>query len=172
MQTYFSKQDRWDKQDAMIPKEYPPLLQIHSSKVRAVAANSIQFPGLPDASCRETDSCPVTILITGSNKTLAESVAGKIFIDTPDPKSISDLDSIANGIFGTNDGWRDDWHTPLIHVRARCSKNSSSEVVESDFICAEGLNLWRNSSLDVNTELFKGYREGNTEGKTNEILAG
>nr|XP_016505199.1 PREDICTED: ABC transporter A family member 7-like [Nicotiana tabacum] len=94
-------------------------------------------------------------------------VAGKMFTDTPDPKSTSDVDTIANGNFGRNDGLS----SPLIHVRSRCSKNSSSEVAESDVICVEGLNLWRNSSLDINTELFKGFREGNTGGKINAFLA-
>lgn len=41
-----------------------------------------------------------------------------------------------------------------------------------DIICVEGLNLWRNSSAEINDELFKGYREGNTQGMLNEILAG
>lgn len=38
--------------------------------------------------------------------------------------------------------------------------------------CAQGLNLWRNYSIDVNDEIFKGYRKGNPEGKINEIAAG
>ncbi|OIS96113.1 PREDICTED: ABC transporter A family member 7-like [Nicotiana attenuata] len=166
MQTYFNKQER-EHFEADNPNGYPPLLQIPSPKFRAVATDSIQFPGLPDASCRETDSCPVTILITGSNRSFAESVAGKMFTDTPDPNSTSDVDTIANGIFGRNDGLS----SPLVHVRSRCSKNSSSEVAESDVICVEGLNLWRNSSLEINTELFKGFREGNTDGKINAFLA-
>lgn len=36
----------------------------------------------------------------------------------------------------------------------------------------EGLNLWRNTSAEINDEQFKGFREGNTEGKLNEVLAG
>lgn len=38
--------------------------------------------------------------------------------------------------------------------------------------CVQGLNLWRNSSSDVNRELFKGYRKGNLEEKINEFAAG
>ena len=38
--------------------------------------------------------------------------------------------------------------------------------------CAQGLCLWRNSSSDINDELYKGYPRGNTEGQTNEIVAG
>lgn len=38
--------------------------------------------------------------------------------------------------------------------------------------CVQGLNLWRNSSPDVNSELFKGYRKGNLEEKINEFATG
>ncbi|KAK6924978.1 ABC transporter-like, ATP-binding domain, partial [Dillenia turbinata] len=38
-------------------------------------------------------------------------------------------------------------------------------------ICAEGLNLWRNSSSEINDQLYKGYQEGNGEKKINEIVA-
>ena len=35
-----------------------------------------------------------------------------------------------------------------------------------------GLYLWMNSSSEVNNELFKGYHQGNLEGKINEFVAG
>lgn len=38
--------------------------------------------------------------------------------------------------------------------------------------CVRALCLWRNSSSEVNDELFKGYREGNLEKKINEFAAG
>ena len=38
--------------------------------------------------------------------------------------------------------------------------------------CAQGLYLWRNSSSDINDELYKGYRKGNPEKRINEIVAG
>ncbi|CAA7031232.1 unnamed protein product [Microthlaspi erraticum] len=34
--------------------------------------------------------------------------------------------------------------------------------------CVQGSNLWRNSSSDVNNELYKGYRKGNPDDKINE----
>ncbi|KAF3599674.1 hypothetical protein F2Q69_00035540 [Brassica cretica] len=37
--------------------------------------------------------------------------------------------------------------------------------------CVQGLNLWRNSSREVNSEIFRGYQKGNPEGKINEIVA-
>lgn len=38
--------------------------------------------------------------------------------------------------------------------------------------CVQGLYLWRNSSSEVNAELYKGYRKGNLEEKINEFVAG
>ncbi|XAR50076.1 Sulfate-transporting ATPase [Bertholletia excelsa] len=37
--------------------------------------------------------------------------------------------------------------------------------------CVQGLQLWRNSSGDINDELYKGYWKGNSEHKINELLA-
>ncbi|KAL0440636.1 UNVERIFIED_CONTAM: ABC transporter A family member 7, partial [Sesamum radiatum] len=37
--------------------------------------------------------------------------------------------------------------------------------------CVQGLQLWRNSSTEINDELYKGYRKGNAERKINEIVA-
>lgn len=38
--------------------------------------------------------------------------------------------------------------------------------------CVQGFSLWRNSSSEINDELYKGYRKGNPERKINEIVAG
>lgn len=42
----------------------------------------------------------------------------------------------------------------------------------SDVRCVQGLHLWRNSSSEINDELYKGYRKGNPERQINEIVAG
>ncbi|XP_060170129.1 ABC transporter A family member 7-like [Lycium barbarum] len=176
LQSYTNKAKR-EKKGPVFPDELPPLLQIPSPQFRAVMTDSMLFPGLPDASCRGTGSCPATVLITGNNRTLGESVAGKMFIDSSEPNSTTDFEIIADGIFGTNSSYYMRYIGLLFHVRPQCSaaipspfRNSSAET-DLDVICVEGLNLWRNSSAEINDELFKGYREGNTEGKLNEVLA-
>lgn len=63
---------------AIIPFEFPPLLQVPSPQFRAVRDDSIPFPDLPNASCRESGSCPATVLITGNNRTLGESTHSHI----------------------------------------------------------------------------------------------
>ncbi|KAF5933665.1 hypothetical protein HYC85_029836 [Camellia sinensis] len=92
------------------PPENPPMLQIPLPNDRATRNPLTPVEDLPDESCKKTNSCPATILLTGNNKTLG-------------------LDS----------------------------KN--------------GLNLWHNRSNEINDELFKGYWNGNSEKRTNEIVA-
>ncbi|KAF8390228.1 hypothetical protein HHK36_024753 [Tetracentron sinense] len=63
---------------------------------------------------------------------------------------------------------------PLLQIPA-----PEYRAVRTDFLpftdlphrCLKGLNLWRNSSSEINDELFKGYRHGNPERKINEIIA-
>lgn len=45
-------------------------------------------------------------------------------------------------------------------------------VLNIEVRCVQGLHLWRNSSSEINDELFKGYHKGNSERKINEIVAG
>ena len=45
-------------------------------------------------------------------------------------------------------------------------------ILNLEASCVRGLNLWRNSSSEINDELYKGYRKGNSERKINEIVAG
>ncbi|XP_055830380.1 ABC transporter A family member 7-like [Solanum dulcamara] len=176
LQSYSNKIKR-DKLGPSFKVEFPPLLQIPSPQFRAVMTDSMPFSGLPDASCRRNGSCPATVLITGNNRTIGESVAGKMFIDSPEPNSKTDFRTIADGIFGTDQSDYTTDISELFHVRPQCSAAIPSSFRNSiattafDVICVEGLNLWRNSSAEINDELFKGFREGNTEGKLNEVLA-
>lgn len=48
-----------------------------------------------------------------------------------------------------------------------CVKKNIPEVK-----CVQGLCLWRNTSAEVNEEIFKGNWRGNPERMTNEIAAG
>ncbi|CAL5441476.1 unnamed protein product [Camellia sinensis] len=52
------------------PPENPPMLQIPLPNDRATRNPFTPFEGLPDESCKKTNSCPATILLTGNNKTL------------------------------------------------------------------------------------------------------
>lgn len=56
------------------PPEWPPLLQVPAPDYRAVVSDNIPYTDLPDESCKRNGSCPVTVLFTGNNQSLAKSI--------------------------------------------------------------------------------------------------
>uniref|UniRef100_K3YG46 ABC transporter domain-containing protein n=1 Tax=Setaria italica TaxID=4555 RepID=K3YG46_SETIT len=146
------------------PTPWPALVQLPRPGSRAVRTAGQSFEGLPDPACRDTGSCPAAVLVTGTNRSLAEG----------------------------SDTWP--WTTQLIEpvfipgnklylVQPQCLSNSSQTVssnagpipLQLNADCIQGLSLWRESASAVNDELFKGYRQkggGSGEGKTNEFVAG
>ena len=56
------------------PPEWPPLLQIPGPKYRAARTDIVSFTDLPDESCKSMGTCPATILFTGNNQSLGESI--------------------------------------------------------------------------------------------------
>ena len=61
------------------PPRWPALLQLPAPPYRAVQQPNTDFEdGLPTASCRDTRSCPVTFLYTGSNRSFAEGLLSRI----------------------------------------------------------------------------------------------
>ncbi|VVA95178.1 unnamed protein product [Arabis nemorensis] len=64
-------------------------------------------------------------------------------------------------------------------IQPRCPPNSTFPFsigqpllnITKEMRCVQGLNLWRNSSREVNHEIFSGYRRGNSDGMINEFAA-
>ncbi|KAH7847272.1 hypothetical protein Vadar_024008 [Vaccinium darrowii] len=170
------------------PREYPPLLHVPDSEYRAVATASLPFGDLPDGSCRKTNSCPATVLFTGSNKSFALDLAGRLFPRSPILNTSDILNGFADGVFGSSSVFDPDLNMyldpafspengPIYNLQRRCRRNSSSSIfvgskgTKKDVKCIKGLRLWRNSSSEINDELFKGYLTGNPEKMANEIVA-
>ncbi|XP_009615366.1 ABC transporter A family member 7 [Nicotiana tabacum] len=169
------------------PPEWPPLLQIPASKYRAVQTDSISYRDLPDDSCKISGSCPATILLTGTNQTFGESM-GRNFFSSGSTLNSSDIFySLAYNILGSESQTElmnfleaaFFSNLPVYNVRPQCPPNSTfsfplefgSVAVQQEISCVKGLHLWRNSSYEINDELYKGYRKGNPVGKINEIIA-
>ncbi|KAJ9677375.1 hypothetical protein PVL29_022384 [Vitis rotundifolia] len=170
------------------PPEWPALLQVPAPEYRAVRADFIQFTDLPDDSCRRTGSCPATILFTGNNRSLGLTLAGNMFLSSSSLNSSNILGNLSNFVLGSESmpettnfldpAFFSD--LPIYHVEPQCAPNSTFSVsfslastnVQQEVQCVQGLHLWRNSSSEINDELFKGYHKGNSEGKINEIVAG
>ncbi|XP_022844965.1 ABC transporter A family member 7-like [Olea europaea var. sylvestris] len=170
------------------PPEWPPLLQIPAQRYRAVRTDFISYSDLSDESCKTTGSCPVTMLMTGNNQTLGLSVAANMFARRPLNVDSSDiLFSLADYPLGSESKTQFSSflepaffsNLPVYYVQSQCAPNSEfpvslqigSDTFQQDVSCVPGLQLWRNSSSEINDELYKGYRKGNKERKINEILA-
>lgn len=169
------------------PPEWPALLQVPAPEYRAVRADFIQFTDLPDDSCRRTGSCPATILFTGNNRSLGLNLAGNMFLSPSSLNSSNILGNLSNFVLGSESmpettnfldpAFFSD--LPIYHVEPQCAPNSTFSVsfslastnVQQEVQCVQGLHLWRNSSSEINDELFKGYHKGNSERKINEIVA-
>lgn len=169
------------------PPEWPPLLQVPAPEYRAVQADFFAFADLPNESCKRTGSCPATILLTGTNQTLGQRVAANMFLNSSSLNSSDVLYSITNYVLGSDTETEYDnflepaffSNVPVYYLQPQCSSDSKfsvsfpfgSGLVQQDVNCIKSLQLWRNSSSEINNELYKGYRKGNPEEKINEIVA-
>ncbi|KAH7550335.1 hypothetical protein JRO89_XS13G0173300 [Xanthoceras sorbifolium] len=168
------------------PPEWPPLLQLPAPEYRAVRTDFISFSDLPNESCRSTGSCPATFLLSGNNRSLGEIFSRNMFMGTFSINSSDIVGSLASGVIGSES--KTEFSSfldsaffsdlPVYSVQSQCASNSSSSVpiqlsqinFTQELRCVQGLNLWRNSASEINDELYKGYRKGNSEGKINEII--
>lgn len=59
-----------------VEEPYPwfPVVQLPEPGNSAVKTDFITYPDLPDESCRKSGTCPAIILMTGSDKTFAQSM--------------------------------------------------------------------------------------------------
>ncbi|XP_062116464.1 ABC transporter A family member 7-like [Humulus lupulus] len=169
------------------PPQWPPLLQVPAPEYRAVASDAISFSDLPNESCKRTGSCPVTLLFTGNNQSLGQTMAGSMFTSSASLNSSRSLDSLANIVAGSESmpqytNFLDPAfysNLPIYNLQRQCTQNSTfyADVQITSFgrkqeiRCVQGLPLWRNTSSEINDELYKGYRKGNSERKINEIAA-
>ncbi|CAI9106484.1 OLC1v1005647C1 [Oldenlandia corymbosa var. corymbosa] len=162
------------------------LLQILEPEYRAVQSEFTPFTDLPVESCRKTGSCPATILLAGQNVTFGQSL-GENMIPSSPPLNISDIFYSATSVLGSaskpfptnliEPAFVSDQSVYFLHKY--CALNSSSFVplrfgsatFNQEIHCIRGLNLWRNSSTEINDELYKGYRKANAKQKVNEIIA-
>ncbi|KAL0355641.1 UNVERIFIED_CONTAM: ABC transporter A family member 7 [Sesamum radiatum] len=151
------------------PPPLPPLLQIPSQQYRAVRTDFILYGDLPDDSCKRTGVAgnmfarPLNIDLSNILYSLADDALGSEtktrYTNYLDPAFSSDV--------------------PVDFLQPQCTSNSQfsvpvqfgSATFQQDVRCVQGLQLWRNSSSEINDELYKGYRKGNAERKINEIVA-
>ncbi|VVB04503.1 unnamed protein product [Arabis nemorensis] len=157
------------------PQPLPPLLPI-------------PFPKTLPESCRRTGSCPVTILVTGNNPSLGPTLSRNL-LTTSFSANSSELwlRNPAINVLGTTSEpsftsyFDPGIHSqlPIINIQPQCpprttfsfSFGQSPLTFQKEVRCVQGLSLWRNKSIEVNHEIFKGYQKGNHEEVINEVTA-
>ncbi|XP_064997211.1 ABC transporter A family member 7-like [Musa acuminata AAA Group] len=60
--------------------EWPALLQVPGPESRAVTSDHPTPAGLPDESCKVSQSCPALVLFTGGNQSFAQKSASEFFL--------------------------------------------------------------------------------------------
>uniref|UniRef100_A0A1D1XY01 ABC transporter A family member 7 n=1 Tax=Anthurium amnicola TaxID=1678845 RepID=A0A1D1XY01_9ARAE len=170
------------------PPEWPSLLQVPRPEYRAVKTGAFPSTDLPDEACKKNQSCPATVLFTGRNKTFAERVVSNFLTSASSPNLSNYLSTLSDFISGTDAVTTDtNFIEPafisdrsLYTIQSQCLPNSTFSIPiqiagvtigQKGVKCVQGLSLWRNSSLAVNDELYKGFRQSNTERKINEIMS-
>ncbi|KAG9459217.1 hypothetical protein H6P81_003725 [Aristolochia fimbriata] len=180
------------------PPQWPVLFQIPLPEFRATKSNlgPQLFPDLPDESCRKgasgSEPCPVTLLLTGVNRSLAEKIGRNLFSRRPLSDSLhvsKPLDASkvsADYLLGTDSFSPSTYFfepaliSDLYAIEPECRQNSTPMLLlEMEGLpfpvglqCVRGLRLWRDSSSEISAELYKGYKRGNHMHKINEIAAG
>ncbi|XP_034203717.1 ABC transporter A family member 10-like [Prunus dulcis] len=89
----------WTQSNALLRKNFT--FQMPAPRYRAVRSDFVPFTDLPNESCRKTESCPVTILVTGNNQSFGETVAGNLFLNSISLDSTSIMDNFSNNVMGT-----------------------------------------------------------------------
>uniref|UniRef100_A0A453KNR4 ABC transporter domain-containing protein n=1 Tax=Aegilops tauschii subsp. strangulata TaxID=200361 RepID=A0A453KNR4_AEGTS len=85
------------------PPRWPALIQVPQPQFRAVRTVSQPFDDLPDPSCRDSLSCPASVLITGKDRGFAESVAGGLFPVFAPTLNVTDyLDALSRIVVGSD----------------------------------------------------------------------
>ncbi|KAK7411461.1 hypothetical protein VNO78_02894 [Psophocarpus tetragonolobus] len=170
------------------PPEWPPLLQVPAPQYRAVRTDNFPFSDFPNPSCRRNGSCPVTMFFTGTNQSLGEIISRSMIPSTFSINNSDIMDSLATNVMGSDS--EPDYTNflepaffsdlPIYYLQTQCPQNSTFSISvqtstisrQQEVTCAQGLRLWRNSSSEVNNELYNGYRNSNPERQISEIAAG
>ncbi|XP_038985168.1 ABC transporter A family member 7-like isoform X2 [Phoenix dactylifera] len=182
----YSTSDQADSCAIPNPEEWPALLQVPRPEYRAAEVDFSTFTDLPNKSCRDAQSCPAAVLLTGGNRSLVDSLALDLFTSSSPSNLLNYLSNLSNFITGTDTVTRETEFIepaffsgrPVYIVQPECRQNYTLTIpiqiatatFQQELKCIQALPLWCRSSSEINNELFKGYRLGNTEGVINEIM--
>ncbi|KAG0620187.1 hypothetical protein M758_4G196700 [Ceratodon purpureus] len=160
------------------PAPWPAILQIPGQEYMAVQS-SFAPEITQDPSCRASGTCRTTIPYTGTNRTVADSMASFLLGTGPvlNTSDSNPLFSLSQVVLGTSEKPYTNLliepaftsTKPVSVLRQSCvgsqdnGKNFNISAaagfeLSQDFSCLETSLLWRDNVVSVNDMLFKGYR--------------
>ncbi|KAM0864978.1 hypothetical protein ACQ4PT_043551 [Festuca glaucescens] len=108
---YSTLEQVWNCAIPSLPR-WLALIQVPQPEFRAVKTVSQPFDDLPDPSCRDSWSCHASVLVTGRDRSFAESVAGGLFPAFSPTLNVTDyLDTLSRIVVGSDTA---PWYTQLL----------------------------------------------------------
>ncbi|KAL6888887.1 hypothetical protein ACP4OV_009913 [Aristida adscensionis] len=165
-----------------VAPKWPPVLQLPMNSDLELEANVSK--NLPDAPIGNRKSSAATFLVTGGNRSFAESVMSNMFLKHDPSNFVANISTLADFALGSDamrlfshgaDEFGSDFDesSPLFFLQGNCTANSTlSFPVEEgrsnftkDAKCTEGILLWRGNMSQINNELYQEHA------KTNKIAS-
>ncbi|XP_021314989.1 ABC transporter A family member 8 isoform X2 [Sorghum bicolor] len=141
--------------------------------------------------CVSPESCtpPAKFLVTGANKSFAQSLTGNMFPPHASPNLTADISGLADyalAIDGTGFGTKTYEAAfdiaALYFLQSKCTPKSTlsfpvqhgPKMDNKEARCSQALFEWRENSIVINNELYKGFRESKATERienTNDIVS-
>ncbi|KAJ8493631.1 hypothetical protein OPV22_015352 [Ensete ventricosum] len=137
------------------------------SESRAVTSDHFTPAGLPDESCKVSQSCPASVLFTGGDQSFAQILEQSLFLSSSSALNLSDFpSSLSTVILGTDISTGNTQFMepafvsdrPLYLIQPQCASNATSPI---SFKIA-------NRSIELELQC---YQQENSEKKINEFIA-
>ncbi|OEL15595.1 ABC transporter A family member 8 [Dichanthelium oligosanthes] len=155
------------------PPRWPALIQVPRADFRAVRTSSQPFDDLPDPLCRDSWSCPASVLVTGNDKAVAEAISRGLFPALSPPLNATDFLDILSKLVAGSD--TQPWYIQLLEpaffsghtlylIQPECLPFMSQTIsyntggipfqLSYDFLGTTqyglGVNVWYNSTYNDN----------------------
>ncbi|CAL9173891.1 unnamed protein product [Musa hybrid cultivar] len=117
--------------------EWPALLQVPGPESRAVTSDHPTPAGLPDESCKVSQSCPALVLLTGGNQSFEQILAQSLLLSSSSALNLLDFpSSLSTVMLGTETSTGNTQFMepafvsdrPLNLIQPQCTSNARSPI--------------------------------------------
>ncbi|URD77016.1 ABC transporter [Musa troglodytarum] len=133
----YSSLDQFDSRPISSPFEWPVFLQVPRPESRAVTSDHPTTAGLPDESCKVSQSWPALVIFTGGNQSFAQILAQSLFPSSSSALNLTDFpNSFSTVILGTDTSTGNTQFMepafvsdrPLNLIQPQCTSNATSPI--------------------------------------------